>query len=167
MLQINPPPKPDAPLDHEAIKRYFAAKDVGLYNNTPFEIELKETHAANRFARFVFGRAQWTYVPLEVAVQVEKVIDKHKPPEIVPQRATTYSYVYYIFAPDERLWYLPPRSGHQNFLDWFEAEWPYATDEQRTLGVSMLEQMEKDSVTVPTSLLTLAKEWSNGTTTIA
>ncbi|BDD79721.1 hypothetical protein [Burkholderia phage FLC9] len=158
-MELPLPPKPEAPLDHEAIKQYFADRDKDWYaSHSRMEAELKEMYVLNPCNRFVFGRAQWTYVPMAFAEKIAEIIARHRPPEIVlPQLIRTHTYVHYQSRLGQKLWYIPPRTDHRMFLEWFEAEWPYATEEQREVGREMLKFMEHDGVGIRVSLLALAQ----------
>jgi hypothetical protein len=157
-LMFTPPPPPEGPVDHEAIKTYFDGRDGSYWGDSEFGRELSAAHAPNPFSRFIFGRAQWTYIPMAISEEVEKVIQKHRPKEIKPSdRPLTHSYVHYKSKLGEKFWYIPPRSDHQNFLRWLEAEWPYATEEQREIARQLLVAMEHDGHGIKVSLLALAQ----------
>jgi hypothetical protein len=156
------PPKPEGPVDHELIKAHFDAINAHRWGSSDFELALKEVHGRNPFNRFLFGRALWTYVPLVTSEQIEQIVRKYQPREFYQETVVSHTYVHYYAKLGEKIWYIPPRRDHQDFLKWFEAEWPYATEDQRELGRHMLAAMERDGTGILVSLLALAMGDNHG-----
>lgn len=140
-------------IDHAAIKAHFEANYDAHLEERAFGPRLFAVHQANPFHRFIFGRAVWTYMSLEVAAQVDAVLTEEDR-KTTPNEPWTSSNVTYVSYPSEELRYFPPMTldRHQTLLDWLEEEWLFATDEQRELGRRLIAKVEEDGFKVHASL---------------
>lgn len=144
-------------VDHEFIKSKF-----GDRANAEFDAamgpEVAKLHLANPFFRFIYGRALWTYVPIDVARQIDVVLAAKLSVGEANLQRQSWSYMTYPRfgeQPLQPLQYLPPRTDHTAWLERAATEWDYATDEQRALMQRCVAQMEADGTVVSPLLKTV------------
>lgn len=147
-------------IDHAAVKEYFdRVLGDGSLERKAYGEALFNVHSENPLRQFIFGRAMWTYISLEVAAKIDAILSAEGR-KTTDDQCWTSSKVNYVAELGEELRYLPPMSldRHRTFLDWFEEEWAFATDEQREIGRRMLTQMEADGVEIHATLKDLANK---------
>jgi hypothetical protein len=137
-------------VDHEAIKAKF---DVNAADDEAelrvWGPELHRIHETNPFGRFIFGRAQWTYVSRDLVRQID-AIDDERNRNLKPElRDRSWTHVRYPYFEGQPAQYLPPSTDHRQWLSWVEREWDYATDEQRALMLQCLTKMREDGHETP------------------
>ena len=149
-------------VDHAAIKAYFDAKDADQDKIFADAIgkELLALHRSNPYYRFVFGRAQWCYIPQAIALEIDRTIMNHRGPDPSPRTTTFVHYADTTQGVTFR--YLPPGPDHRKWLEWLTEEWSFATPEQRELACRCLAQMAADGNEIPEELKLLVEEGPNG-----
>lgn len=133
-------------VDHEFIKNYFGDRNDAVVDRE-MGPEVAKIHLDNPFFRFIYGRAVWTYVPVDAAKRINDVLPD-RPPVYPHHHGKGWSHMSYPLFKGQPAQHLPPRTDHTAWLERAATEWDYATDEQRALMQRCVAQMEADGTAV-------------------
>lgn len=138
-------------VDHAAIKARFdaIAAEHDRFQDKIWSAELNRIHRSSPFSRFIFGRAQWTYVSRDLIQQINAADDERNQRLKPELRDLSWTHVTYPIFEGMPAQYLPPSVDHQQWLSWVDREWDYATDEQRELMQRCLTKMREDGHETP------------------
>jgi hypothetical protein len=134
-------------VDHAAIKAKFDANVSD--DDKIWGVALNQIHQSNPFGRFIFGRAQWTYVSRDMIQQINALNLESSQKLRVELQDRSWTHVMYPIFEGMPAQYLPPSADHRQWLSWVDREWDYATDEQRALMLQCLTKMREDGHETP------------------